>query len=112
MNEILSTLLKLFDKDELEEKCGIILRDGTVLPSNNLHPNPELGFVVDPQDLVRYEDTLWGTWHTHPGNTANLSQEDYFGFLHWPNLTHFIIGLDGVRCFIVEDGLIIEKTVD
>lgn len=112
MNEIALTLTKLFDPKEPEEKCGVILDDKTVIPVKNMHTNPESGFIIDAQELVRYEDRLWGTWHTHPATGANLSQEDYFGFLQWPNLHHFVIGLDGTRCFVVEDGLVIEKAVD
>lgn len=112
MKKIYSTLHKLFDSEEPQEKCGLILRDGTVIPVKNMHVDPEAGFIIDPQELIRYEEQLWGTWHTHPKTGANLSQADYIGYLQWPTLHHFILGLDGVRCFIVEDGLVVEKDID
>lgn len=112
MSVTASSLSKLFDIKELEEKCGVILKDGTVVPTHNLHHKPQEGFVVDPIALLRYEDDLWGTWHTHPKANSNLSSEDYQGFLQWPELKHFIIGVDGIRCYVVEDGLIIEESFD
>jgi proteasome lid subunit RPN8/RPN11 len=111
MQDVKSTLLKLFDPEDLSEKCGLILTDKSIIPSSNLHDSPQDGFVVDPQDLIRYEDQLWGTWHTHPNGSSNLSREDYAGFLQWPELHHFIIGVDGVRCFVVEDGFVLERNI-
>lgn len=112
MREIKNMLLRLYDQDEAEEKCGIVLVDGTLIPSPNIHDSPETAFTVDPNLLIKHENELWGTWHTHPKTKANLSQADYLGFLNWEGLRHFIVGVDGVRCFAVEDGLIVEEDID
>lgn len=108
MPEIVSSLKAKYDKDDKLERCGLILLDGTIIDSENKHSTPEEGFHISALDMIKYEDDLYGTWHTHPNDTANLSQSDYQGFNQWPRLRHFIIGIDGVRCFTVEDGLIVE----
>jgi proteasome lid subunit RPN8/RPN11 len=108
MPEIVSSLTAKYDKAETVELCGLILLDGTIVDCDNTHPEPTKGFRIPAKELVKYEDDLYGTWHTHPHDTANLSQTDYEGFNQWPRLRHFIIGIDGVRCFTVESGLIVE----
>lgn len=108
MSEIVSSLKAKYDSSEEQEKCGIILLDGTLIDCENTHVSPTEGFRIPAKLLVQHEDDLYGTWHTHPKDSANLSQEDYRGFTQWPRLRHFIIGIDGVRCFTVDDDLIIE----
>jgi proteasome lid subunit RPN8/RPN11 len=58
--------------------------------------------------MFKYQTMLAGTWHTHPGKEAALSQDDYLGFANWPELTHYIVGTDGVRAYRVVDGIIQE----
>src|SRR3546814_11024753 len=76
------------------ERCGFVLRDGTVVEITNVHDEPERGFRMAPARVLEYVDNpdLVGTWHTHPGGDPNLSQEDYAGFLHWPALEPLIVG--------------------
>lgn len=85
-----------------------MLLDGKIIEVENTHPEPDKGFKIPAAKLVEYEDQLYGTWHTHPMDTANLSQEDYRGFNQWSDLRHFVIGIDGVRCFELEGGLVVE----
>lgn len=103
----------LYKHDVKEERCGVVLKDGTIVEGANLHDEPEKGFRLDPMTLLENEDELAGTWHTHPDSDPNLSQEDYAGFLNWPNLSHFIIGLRAgevvVKEYIVENGLVVAK---
>jgi hypothetical protein len=44
---------------------------------------------------------------------ANLSEQDYAGFLQWPDLTHWIVGeRDGEPLaieYIVDNGLVVAK---
>jgi proteasome lid subunit RPN8/RPN11 len=111
VTEIASRLKSLYDPNESEERCGLILDNGDIVETPNKHEDPKSGFVIDPVSLLEFEDKMVGTWHTHPAQKANLSQEDYVGFLNWPSLMHFIIGVDGVRLFVVEDGLVIEEDI-
>ena len=111
MKEIVSKIDLLITSSE-EEQCGIILKDGSVLPSPNLHDRPGDAFRIDPSLLLKYEDQLFGSWHSHPKSYANLSQADYLSFLQWPELRHYIRGVDGTRCFVVENGLVVEVSLD
>lgn len=111
MNAIVSKLLKKYQKTHELEKCGLVIGN-KIVESENTHPNPSSGFIIPAEFMLKHEDTATGTWHTHPNDTANLSNEDYKGFSQWPVLVHYIIGIDGVRCFKLEDDLIVEVPLD
>lgn len=90
------------------ERVGFILRDETIVEVDNIAPNPENGFSVRADDIIRYEDEAIATWHTHPNSLANLSAEDYVGFRNYPLLRHYIVGKDGIRCFVVVNDTVVE----
>lgn len=100
----LSSLLKA---DDAEERCGLVLASGEIVETSNIAAQPQYSFEIPPEDMVR--EGVVATWHTHPGQSANLSHEDYAGFLNWPTLEHHIIGTDGVRSYRVVDGLIVAQ---
>lgn len=108
MKDIELKLIPLLAKDDIEERCGLILKSGEVLECDNAHLEPTKGFKILPEVMLENLEEMVGTWHTHPGQDSNLSQEDYLGFTQWPTLTHYIIGIDGVCSFVVENGLIKE----
>lgn len=112
MRETPHQLLEYFSDSDKLERCGVILKNGIILESVNIHSKPETGFHVDPAILVDNEDDLAACWHTHPGSTANLSQADYDTFLTWPDLVYYIVGVDGIRCFVVEGELVVEEKLD
>lgn len=111
MRAIASKLKRKLKPTDKLERCGLILVDGTAVQVDNIHPQPERGFMMPAQVLIKHGDELAGTWHTHPGQSAVLSQEDYAGFSQWPQLTHYIVGTDGVRAYSVVDGIIQELDV-
>ena len=98
----MNKLLTYFEGEK--ERVGFVLRDGTLVEVANHCSDPENGFEVSGEDIIRYTDDAVATWHTHPGETNNLSVGDYQTFLSWPNLRHFIIGTNGIREYYVEDG--------
>jgi proteasome lid subunit RPN8/RPN11 len=89
------------------ERVGFFLRDGSVVEIQNIHPESQSGFDVSAEDILRYEDTAVGTWHTHPGAPANLSGFDMLTFLGWPDFFHCIVGSDGVRIFLVRNNKVV-----
>lgn len=93
------------------ERCGIITKAGKVLELANVHGDPVLGFRIAPEDIIEHFEDAEATWHTHPGADPNLSEEDYAGFMQWPDLTHHVAGLrDGkplVLGFVVADGILV-----
>lgn len=102
-----------YSPNDLEERCGLILKDGTIVEIRNVHAEPEKGFKMAPTEFFRYikSKKVTGTWHTHPQSDPNLSQEDYAGFLQWPDFDHYIRGeRDGEPLtlkFRVDNGVVI-----
>lgn len=92
-----------FYKDDGPEVCGLILKDNTVVVCENASPNTQEGFAISTDDLIRYEEDMIACWHTHPNESNNLSVEDYIGIKNWPNIKHYIVGNDGVRCYQYRD---------
>lgn len=107
---MLETLLKPEDR---EERCGLLLTDGTTVELKNIAENPETSFEMDPQEVAPYlvKETVAGTWHTHPGADPALSGADYECFAAWPELDHYIIGIREkdilVLKYVVDRGLVL-----
>lgn len=95
-----------------KERVGFILANGELVEVENVCSEPEQGFEVSGADLVKYEHDAIATWHTHPGKDSNLSVNDYRGFKNWPKLTHYIVGIDGVSGYAIDNGALIKVSVD
>lgn len=102
-----SKLEAFYDPADLKERCGFILKGNRIVEVLNFHTEPEKGFEISPESILKYEDKLKGTWHTHPKQSNALSQCDYSCFLYWPHLEHYIIGTNGVQRYVVEDGIVL-----
>lgn len=90
------------------ERGGLILKGSRLIELTNIAEKPEEGFL--PQltaDLMGHFDVAIGTWHTHPGSSANLSAEDWSTFVQWPDMAHAIVGTDGVRWYAVAKGAVV-----
>lgn len=95
-------MLCLLDKlDGPKERVGYILKNGEIVEVENICEDPENGFDVKGEDLLKWPPLAAATWHTHPGQTSNLSGADYAGFQYYPDLLHYIVGTDGVSCYRV-----------
>lgn len=90
------------------ERGGFITQTGEIVELTNIADDPNEGFYPDI-DLVALShlDTAIATWHSHPGASANLSVEDWHTFVNYPDLSHAIIGTDGVRWYRVENGVVV-----
>ena len=93
-------------KKDTAERCGLILESGKIVDADNRHKKPEQGFEIEARDIL--QPGVVATWHTHPNQSSALSHDDYRGFLNWPDLRHFIIGTDGVRCYFIDSGIVRE----
>lgn len=89
------------------ERGGWILRDGTIVEVANASPTPNDGFAMSVDDAIAHCDEAAATFHTHPGQTANLSKEDWETFIQWPGHTHIIVGTDGVRYYNVKGAAVV-----
>ena len=105
---MLETLLQPGDT---EERCGLILTDESIVEIENVAEDKVNSYRMNPVGVLPFVDNLAGTWHTHPDSDPNLSEEDYAGFLAWPDLEHYIIGRRSghitVMKYRVEDGLVL-----
>lgn len=95
----------------LFEKIGVVLSDNSIVTLTNMHDDKANGALLSSEDLFTYffsgDFETVATWHTHVDTTSDLSGEDYATFLMYPNLTHYIVGTDGVKKYIVERGLVV-----
>lgn len=89
------------------ERCGFVLKDGSFVELINTHEDTQNGFRINSADILKYEETVAATWHTHPRTSANLSLEDYKCFLAWPNWYHFIVTRDTVQGYYVEQNRVL-----
>jgi|TARA_R110001592_G_scaffold54396_7_gene166460 proteasome lid subunit RPN8/RPN11 len=65
------------EADYPREACGVILKDFTYVRADNLSNTPTLTFELDPGALVKYDEQIWGIFHSHPGSDQPLpSRED------------------------------------
>ncbi len=86
------------------ERCGIVMKSGEVIELHNAHPDPENNFMILEENLVDPE--VMGTFHTHPKTGPNLSVQDYYGFLAYPKLLHFIVAHEEIWCFHTINGIL------
>lgn len=105
----MENLFNLYEESFEEERCGFILKDGNVIELKNIHAEPTVGFEIDPKDILAYIDQLDAIWHTHPQDSSVLSGEDKSCMQQWPDLKHYIIGDDGVRLYMVRDGVVLNE---
>lgn len=105
-SKLLRLLLEFPDLSSKKEQCGLILKGNQIVECPNVHPQPELGFEIDPESIIRHEEKMVGTWHTHPEGNASLSDEDYTCFLNWPHLEHYIIAKEEVSRYYVKEGIV------
>lgn len=94
-------VLKRFYEENGNERCGFVLQHYGIHEVPNICENPDKGFLINTLDIRKYIESgaAIATWHTHPNKDSNLSGEDYRCFRAYPNVFHYIIGNDGVRCF-------------
>lgn len=90
------------------ERGGLILDDHTLVEIENHSETPLEGAVLSlqPEHLALLPRAI-GTWHTHPGSTANLSVGDSQTFTAWPDMLHAIVGEEETRWYAVRHGAVI-----
>jgi proteasome lid subunit RPN8/RPN11 len=95
-----------FYSDTGPERVGFISQDDFLVEVPNISAHPENSFDVSGEDLIEFGEHAQASWHTHPGASANLSNDDVQAFKNHPTLVHHIVGNDGVRSFVVKNGLV------
>lgn len=97
--------LQSFYAVEGPERCGFIYKDLTCIETENVCPDANNGFVINPDDVIKHLPHALAVWHTHPGGKqyTNLSVEDYRNCRDWPDLIHFIVSKDMVKAYQWEE---------
>lgn len=54
-------------EDYPRECVGIITKDFKYVKAKNISSAPNITFFLDPATLVKYDDNIWGIFHSHPG---------------------------------------------
>lgn len=91
-----------------DERIGVILHDDSLIEVSNTYTDPKYGASIAAADLFRFEDKIKAFWHTHPGRSSDPSREDIIAFKNYPKLFHYIIGEDGVKCYAVIGGDVVQ----
>ncbi len=93
-----------------EERVGIVTHDGDVVELINVSNDRVKGFSVSGEDLMTWfaSGQAKSSWHTHDGKSANLSADDYQGFLNWPEMDHYIISHSAIHRYYTVNGAVLE----
>ena len=81
------------------ERVGFVLEDGSIIEVANISSKPEESFMISTLDIMTFSEEATATWHTHPDAGCNLSGEDYLMIKNYPDLSHYILGNDGIICY-------------
>ena len=57
------------------ECCGIITKEFKYIKCRNISSKPKTSFIIDPLDIVKHEDNIWGFFHSHPGSEDPIPSE-------------------------------------
>lgn len=68
LNELLTKLSNHSIASIPLEACGIITKDFDYIPCKNISPNPTISFVIDPIEVYKNENNIWGFFHSHPNS--------------------------------------------
>lgn len=102
----MKSLFKFYDDNIDVERCGFVIDSHKLVELTNVYHQTTEGFEIDPSDVLKYIDRLKGIWHTHPRKTSVLSGDDKLCMEQWPDIKHYIIGNDGIRVYVVKDGIV------
>ena len=107
---MLESSLLSFYSNSGPERGGIITRPGPV-ECKNISDNPTESYEMSYEDMDKLDNAdTFGTFHTHPNESGNLSYDDYQSFMAYPALQHYIIGKDGVHTYKVVDGRLLNES--
>jgi proteasome lid subunit RPN8/RPN11 len=80
------------------ECCGIITTSFEYKPARNISTKPKNSFIIDPLDILKYENCIWGFYHSHPGSDDPIpSKQDLYSTVF--SEYKFIVGF-GTKFYI------------
>ena len=121
--ELFQQILEHTRNEAPNEACGLLAgRDGHVthvLPASNVAEDPQVKYLMDPQDQLDYFQTiddmgleLLGIYHSHPASSAYPSPTD-LSMAYYPEAVYAIVSLmqsdhPVLRAFRIVDGQVSE----
>ena len=63
-------------RDYPNEAVGIITKDFKYVPCRNISDYPKTTFWLDPKDLIKHDENIWGIFHSHPGDENPIPSKD------------------------------------
>lgn len=92
------------------ERCGFILKDGTVVEVENTSATPSSTFKISEDEISNIGlENICIFWHSHPSGNVNLSLDDYFAFLSFPDQKHRIYNQTGFAEYYVRRGFVMRE---
>jgi proteasome lid subunit RPN8/RPN11 len=73
--DLIKSFKEHMEINPLVECCGIITKDFTYIPCENISPNPRESFILDPLSLHKHGDNCWGIFHSHTPSHDELPSE-------------------------------------
>ena len=93
------------------ERCGFILKDGSVVEVENESATPSGTFQISESVIEQTGlENIAIFWHSHPSGDVNLSLDDYFNFLQYPDHKHHIYNETGFAEYYVRRGFVMRET--
>lgn len=87
-----------------DERCGVVLNDGTIVELPNRSSSPSNSFSMLESDFEPYREQAIATWHTHPRGPNNLSIDDYNTFVELEDYYHLILTHQSISLYKTIDG--------
>lgn len=79
MEQKFQTLIENMSRHSLSdypaEACGIITKTFDYISCKNISMQPKHSFIIDPIAIYKYEEEIWGFFHSHPGEENPLPSE-------------------------------------
>jgi desampylase len=101
------TLTKMANDSPYREIVGVIFRNWTIRPLDNVHRAPLSNFAVDPDVLIalmRDEmDNILGAYHSHPSGDPQPSDTDCVVW-GYPMFRYWTVTRDDVYEWEIQDG--------
>lgn len=67
-NELITAMGNHSIQDNPREACGIITKDFQYYKAKNISLSPKTSFVINPLDIIKHDNNIWGFFHSHPNS--------------------------------------------
>lgn len=108
MEKTIATLRRLYNP-EGRERVGFLMTNGDIVEGKNISNSPEKSFMLPAELILECVENAAASWHTHPNGLSEASKADKVAFANYPEIEHYIIGHNDIKCYQVVNGDVREK---